>query len=105
MPGEGVTAVGKRTEKKSAPSRVAWAGIEAMARAHVERYVQALLELEVEDALGRARYVGKSGVVLQPGRLRPDRRGPDLKPGCRNGRGRPRKLTLSCGAIGSANST
>lgn len=85
MPWEGVTAVGKTTEKATAPSRVVWTGLEAMLRQHVRDHIQRLLEEEVEVFLGRARYERKSSV--------------ESRSGYRNGHGKARKLTLSCGTV------
>jgi putative transposase len=75
----------KTTEKKVGSSRVVWTHLESMVRENVRGYIQGLLEEEVEDFLGRARYVRKSAG--------------DPESGYRNGHGRPRKLTLSCGTV------
>ena len=75
----------KTTGKKLRSSRVVWTHLESMVRVNVRGFIQGLLEEEVEDFLGRARYVRKSAG--------------DPEPGYRNGHGRPRKLTLSCGTV------
>jgi putative transposase len=75
----------KTTVSRTGASRAVWTGLETMVREHVQGYIQRLLEEEVEDFLGRSRYERKSAV--------------DPEPGYRNGHGRPRRLTLSCGTI------
>lgn len=61
------------------------ASVEAMVREHVQSYIQQLLEEEIAEFLGRERYARKSPV--------------DPERGYRNGHGKPRRLTLSCGTI------
>lgn len=83
MPRKEITAVRKTTPPAGDPSTVVWEGIEEMAREHVRAYIQDLLEEELTEFLGRARYERRTG----------DARG------YRNGHGKPRRLTLSCGTI------
>jgi transposase-like protein len=51
----------------------------------IQTWFQRLLEEEVEELLGRARYARRDGI--------------DAPPGYRNGLGKPRRLTLSAGTI------
>lgn len=66
-------------------SRPVWESLEAFARQGVQRLLQQLLEEEVEQALGRARYARREGV--------------DATPGYRNGFGKPRRLSAMAGTI------
>jgi transposase-like protein len=66
-------------------SRPVWASLEVLARQGVQRLLQQLLEEEVEQALGRARYARRDGV--------------DATPGYRNGLGKPRRLSAMAGTI------
>jgi len=65
---------------KSEP--VAWETLEEYIRLEVQARVQELLEAEVAEHLGRGRYERREG-----------------KRGYRNGHGKPRKVSLSCGTI------
>jgi putative transposase len=76
--------VEKTTEQRFG-SRTAWDELEAMAREHIQRFIQDLLEEEVTALVGR----GKS-----------QRRGAiDAPPVYRNGHGKPRKLAMMAGTI------
>jgi transposase-like protein len=66
-------------------SRPSWEDVEAFARQRIQTWFQRLLEEEVEELLGRARYVRRGGI--------------DVPAGYRNGLGKPRRLTLSAGTI------
>jgi transposase-like protein len=59
--------------------------VETFARQRIQTWFQRLLEEEVEELLGRARYARRDGI--------------DAPPGYRNGLGKPRRLTLSAGTI------
>jgi len=73
------------TTPRSKSSRAIWDYLEELVRMKVREFIQALLEDEVTELLGRKKSV---------------RRGPlDSRPGYRNGYGRERKLTLGCGTI------
>lgn len=61
-----------------------WERLEEFARAHVQHFVQALLE-EVTELLGRTKSARREAV--------------DAAPGYRNGYGKPRRLTLTSGTI------
>jgi len=74
----------QETTPPSAASSPAWATLEAYARAHIQTFVQRLLEEEVDALLGRPKS---------------ERRAPDAPPGSRNGHGRPRRLALTNGTI------
>ncbi len=67
----------------SSSEPIGWATLEEYIRLQVQDQVQALLEAEVEEHLGRGRYERRGG---QPA-------------GYRNGMGRPRKLSLATGTI------
>ena len=66
-------------------SRPVWESLEGFARQGVQRLLQQVLEEEVEQALGRARYERRDGV--------------DVTPGYRNGFGKPRRLSALAGTI------
>jgi putative transposase len=66
-------------------SRPSWEDVEAFARQRIQTWFQRLLEEEVEELLGRARYARREGI--------------DAPGGYRNGLGKPRRLTLSAGTI------
>jgi len=66
-------------------SRPVWESLEGFARQGVQRLLQWVLEEEVEQALGRARYERRDGV--------------DATPGYRNGLGKPRRLSALAGPI------
>ena len=66
-------------------SRPGWDALEQYAREGIQRWLQQLLEEEVEEALGRRRYERREGV--------------DATPGYRNGWGKPRRLSLMSGTI------
>jgi transposase-like protein len=74
----------KESMQSPAPSSASWEHLESFARAHVQGFIQRLLEQEVEELLGRARS---------------ERREPDAPLAYRNGYGKPRKLALSNGTI------
>ncbi len=67
---------------KSSPG---WEGLEAWIRGEIQRCFQDVLEEEVTEFLGRSRYERRQTV--------------DGASGSRNGYGKPRDLTLSCGTI------
>lgn len=69
----------------AASSRPCWESLEAFARQGVQRLLQQVLEEEVEELLQRRRYQRKEGI--------------DPQSGYRNGHGKERQLTLSCGNI------
>ena len=66
-------------------SRPVWESLEGFARQGVQRLLQQVLEEEVEQVLGRARYERRDGV--------------DATPGYRNGFGKPRRLSALAGTI------
>ncbi len=76
--------VEKITDKRSASSD-AWESLESWMRVRVQDFVQALLEEEVTELLGRAKSARRVAV--------------DADAGYRNGHGRPRRLTLSSGTV------
>jgi len=62
-----------------------WERLEDFVRGHVQRFIQALLEEEVTELLGRTKSARREVV--------------DAAPGYRNGYGKPRRLTLTSGTI------
>jgi putative transposase len=66
-------------------SRPSWEDVEAFARQRIQIWFQRLLEEEVEELFGRARYAQRDGI--------------DAPAGYRKGHGKPRRLTLSAGTI------
>jgi transposase-like protein len=62
-----------------------WEQLEDFVREHVQRFIQALLEEEVTESLGRTKSARREAV--------------DAEPGYRNGYGKPRRLTLTSGTI------
>jgi putative transposase len=62
-----------------------WEHLEDFVREHVQQFIQALLEEEVTELLGRTKSVLKEAV--------------DAAPGYRNGYGKPQRLTLTNGTI------
>jgi transposase-like protein len=76
--------VPKESEAKATPSSGVWEELESYARAHVQGFIQGLLEEEVEALLGRRKS---------------ERRAPGTDRVYRNGYGKVRKLALSSGTI------
>ena len=72
------------TQKSTTPepkvSRT-WEHLEDFVREHVQQFIQALLEEEVTEFLGRTKSVRREAV--------------DATPGYKNGYGKPRQLTLT----------
>jgi len=66
------------------PSKT-WEHLEDFVREHVQQFIQALLEEEVTELLGRTKSARREAV--------------DAAPGYRNGYGKPRRLTLTSGTI------
>lgn len=66
-------------------SSIKWETVEAWGRAHVQGFIQQVLEEEVMAFLDRKKSARRAQV--------------DAPPGYRNGHGKPRRLTLSCGTI------
>ena len=62
-----------------------WEHLEDFVREHVQQFIQALLEEEVIELLGRTKSARREAV--------------DASPGYRNGYGKPRRLTLTSGTI------
>ncbi len=66
-------------------SRPTWETLETFAREQIQAFVQALLEEEIADLLGRARSQRRAAV--------------DAPAGHRNGHGKPRRLAMQSGTI------
>lgn len=76
-------------EKKSTEgrekSRVCYEALEGWVRERIQEHIQTVLEEEVEELLGRGKWERKARV--------------DATEGYRNGYGKRRRLTLSCGTV------
>jgi putative transposase len=70
---------------KGERSRPEWTALEKWARLQVQEFVQELLKAEATELLGREKSERMSAV--------------DGEAGYRNGHGKPRRLTMSCGTI------
>jgi transposase-like protein len=77
--------MGKKSTETVPESSVTWESLEALARDGIQRWVQRLLEEEMTGLLGRRRHERQAAV--------------DAAPGYRNGFGKPRRLSVSCGTI------
>ncbi len=75
----------KKSTESGEESRAEWETLEAFARQGMQRLLQRVLEEEVDELLGRGRYVRRAAV--------------DAPGGYRNGFGQPRRLSLSSGTI------
>jgi putative transposase len=75
----------KESTREQDPSRVTWDHLEGWVRGKVQELIQTILEEEVTELLGRGRSERRDQV--------------DSPPGYRNGYGKERNLTLSCGTI------
>jgi putative transposase len=75
----------KGSTREQDPSRVTWDQLEEWVRGKVQEMMQAILEEEVTELLGRSRSERREQV--------------DSPSGYRNGYGKERNLTLSCGTI------
>ena len=77
--------MGNNRRERETGSRPEWATLEDWVRGQVRGFIQRALEDEVTEFLGRRKSERRSGV--------------DAAGGYRNGHGKPRRLTLSCGTI------
>lgn len=77
--------MGKESTESVAASSPVWETLEAVARQSMQQLLQRMLEAEVDGVLGRGRYERRAAI--------------DASPGYRNGRGQPRRLSLSNGTI------
>jgi putative transposase len=75
----------QQTTPQGSASSHMWERLEAFAREQVQRFIQALLEEEITELLGRPKSVRRAAV--------------DAPHGLRNGYGKPRRLSLSMGTI------
>ena len=75
----------KQTTNGSQTSNVFWDNLEEVIRGEVRRFIQDILEEEVTELLGRQKSERLKAV--------------DTQPAYRNGYGKPRRLTLSCGTV------
>lgn len=83
---KGGTAVKEQSTASPSTSRPEWWDqLEAFVRSHIQRWFQSLLEEEVTTWLGRPKSARRAAI--------------DAPEGYRNGYGKPRKLTLTCGTI------
>lgn len=74
----------KTTPPPSSSSQM-WEQLEVFVREQVQRFIQALLEAEITELLGRAKSARRTSV--------------DAPKGLRNGYGTPRRLSLTSGTI------
>jgi len=77
--------MGKQSTRGRAEASPQWETLEDWVRGHVQQYIQRLLEDEVTEFLGRQKSARRRRV--------------DGPRGYRNGYGKPRRLTVSCGTI------
>src|SRR5262245_10888695 len=77
--------MGRSSREERQSTRPMWETLETWVRVKVQEFVQAVLEEEVTEALGRRRYERRDGV--------------DAPVGHRNGNGKPRWLALQTGTI------
>jgi len=77
--------VPKKTPAVPVPSMPTWETLEEFVRTKIQATMQAVLEEELTSFLGREKSSRRAGV--------------DPAPGYRNGHGKPRRLTLSCGTV------
>ena len=77
--------MGKLSTAKRQASSVIWDYLDDWVRVKVQEFIQAILEEEVTELLGRKKSERREAV--------------DSPPVYRNGYGKPRKLTLGCGTI------
>jgi putative transposase len=82
---KGDTAMEQKTTSHASSSSQIWERLEAFAREQVQRLIQALLEEEITELLGRPKSARQAAV--------------DVPKGLRNGYGKPRRLSLSLGTI------
>lgn len=75
----------QQTTTHTVTSSHLWEQLEGFVRAHIQRFIQALLEEEVTALLGRPKSARRASV--------------DASAGMRNGHGKPRRLSLSAGTI------
>jgi len=75
----------KKSTLGNEKSRACWEGLEDLVRARIQGWIQDLLEEEVTEFLGRGKYERREAI--------------ESASGSRNGHGKPRKVTLSCGGI------
>jgi transposase-like protein len=77
--------VDQKTTERTSASRAIWESLETVMRHRFQEWMQDLLEQEVTELLGRVKSARRQAV--------------DAALGYRNGFGKPRHLTLSCGTI------
>ncbi len=75
----------KQSTERVSKSSVVWENLEQWVRGKIQGYLQDLLEDEMTVFLGREKSVRRAGI--------------DGPGGYRNGYGKVRKLTLSCGTV------
>jgi transposase-like protein len=81
----------EHTASGEAPSKIVWENVEEFARLKVQQFLQALLEEEVNDLLGRAKSQRRGPEPTETAR--------EAAPAYRNGYGKPRRLTTANGTI------
>lgn len=78
--------MGKQSTEERFGSRQIWDSLEQMARERIQEFVQQLLEEEVSALVGRAKSERRPAVDAE-------------QPVYRNGYGKPRRLSMSCGTV------
>lgn len=73
------------TQQQTQNTRIIFEELELWVRSRIQQWVQELLEEEVTGILGRGKSERRSRI--------------DVPKGYRNGYGKPRRLSLSCGTI------
>lgn len=81
----------EHTADGTSPSHLVWENLEAFARQEIQAFLQRLLEEEVTALVGRRRSERRAPATPEAE--------PPAPPVYRNGYGRERQLTTSCGAI------
>lgn len=81
----------EHTPDGTSPSKIVWENLEAFARQEIQGFLQRLLEEEVTELVGRQRSERRIGSAA--GDVA------DAPPVYRNGYGKERRLTTSCGTI------
>jgi putative transposase len=75
----------QQTTSQASSSSQIWERLETFVREHVQRFIQALLEEEITELLGRATSARRAAV--------------DVPQGMRHGDGKPRRLSLTSGTL------
>lgn len=80
----------EHTSNSVPPSVVVWENLEQFARLHIQEFIQSLLEEEVTGLLGRGKSERRVGSDLEE---------TSASAGYRNGYGKPRRVSTTCGTV------